>query len=90
MRGKTVLAALSVLLAIALVMSGLLAWVLGTAEGARQFIGIVSRFTHLKIDAGNIRGRLWDELHVERASIEWDQGGASAESFSISCGPFTC
>ncbi len=67
---------LLIILALAgLLVIGLL-WLLWTPSGARTVLGAVSRFSALEIEAGEVSGRLADELRLDGALVTWPDGEA--------------
>ncbi len=62
-------------------------WLLWTPSGARTALGVVSRFTALEIDAGQIGGRLADELRLEGALVRWPGGEADIGRLELRWSP---
>jgi translocation and assembly module TamB len=53
---------------------GVGAWLLGTPDGARWLMDAVSRYTPYEVSARRVEGRLWGNLRLEDAHLQWPQG----------------
>jgi translocation and assembly module TamB len=56
-------------------------WLLGTSEGARWLLRMVSRWSSVKIEAERVSGRIVDELHLEGINIYWPEGRMQIDKF---------
>jgi translocation and assembly module TamB len=56
-------------------------WLLGTTEGARWLLGVISRWSPVKIEAERVSGRIVDELHLEGINIDWPEGRIQIDQF---------
>jgi len=56
-------------------------WLLGTPEGARWLLRMVSRWSSVKIEAERVSGRIVDELHLEGINIYWPEGWMQIDRF---------
>ncbi len=54
-----------------------LGWLLGTTDGARWLMVAVSRHTSYTISARRVEGRIWNDLRLEGARIQWRLGEAA-------------
>jgi translocation and assembly module TamB len=56
-------------------------WMLGTPEGARWLLRMVSRWSPVKIEAERVSGRIVDGLHLEGIKIDWPEGRIQIDRF---------
>jgi len=58
-------------------------WLLGTSEGARWLLRMVSRWSSVKIEAERVSGRIVDELRLEGMNIYWPEGRMQIDKFLV-------
>ena len=61
----------------------LVAWALNSAEGTRVLFKTLSFFSPVQIDAGEIQGRLRDELRLKGVRIRWAGGEVRADRLHL-------
>jgi translocation and assembly module TamB len=58
-------------------------WLLGTPEGARWLLRMVSRWSSVKIETERVSGRIAGELHLEGINIYWPEGRMEIDKFLV-------
>ena len=64
------------------------AWLFWTSAGARTIFGVVSLLPGIDIEAGEVRGRIADELRLEDAVAVWPGGKVRIDALHLNWRPF--
>jgi len=78
---------LAFLLLVVIALAGVLAWLLGTNDGARWLIAELSSHTSFTIQVDKVAGRFWDKLRLEGMRVRWPQGSAALKSLDLEWNP---
>ena len=74
--------------AASLAMVTALAWLLGTASGARWLLRELPRVAPVEIRVERVEGRLWGDLRMEGLRLSWPLGTAEAKNLHLRWRPF--
>ena len=80
---KNLLFVILVFLLILGALASLGVWALHSPEGIRALLKVISAMTPLKIDAGEISGRLMDEVKIRGLTVRWPQGELRSDGFHL-------
>jgi translocation and assembly module TamB len=77
------------LVAVAVLLPGVLYWLLGTPAGALWLMKAVSARSGIVIEAQRVEGRLWGDLRIQGLRVAWANGRLRSNGLTLQWRPFS-